>query len=197
LERRPNQPFQQTGRSDGDPRHSAKSAAPAAELQHSAAQDRAIRVPTGINTPLSPVEVIMSWRVPLVLLVAGGVLLGVRAAEPTGDKTDRTHKLAKERGRAARNAYEAVWAKFKPFDLSKGDGEDVYRWSRRWMEAERQMAKSQTERVAALQGHFKRMKKLEQEVQMYARGTIPVQQLAATQFYRAEAELWLVAEKAK
>jgi hypothetical protein len=131
------------------------------------------------------------------MLVAGGVLLGIRAAEPTSEKTERTQKLAEERGRAARHAYEAVWEKFKPFDLSKGDGEDVYRWSRRWMEAEREVAKSKAERVAALQGHFERMKKLEQEVQMYARGTIPFQQLAATQFYRAEAELWLLAERAK
>jgi hypothetical protein len=129
---------------------------------------------------------------PLVMLVAGGVLLGIRAAEPAGEKTERAQKIAEERERAARHAYEAVWEKFKPFDLSKGDGEDVHRWSRRWMEAERERAKSKAERVAALQGYFERMKKLEQEVQMYARGTIPFQQLAATQFYRAEAELWLL-----
>ena len=139
----------------------------------------------------------MSWRILLVMLVAGGVLLAVRTAEPTQVKTVSTQKLAEERLSGARSAYEAVWAKFKPFDLSKGDGEDVYRWSRRWMESERDMAKSKAERVAALQGHFERMKKLEQEVQMYARGTIPVQQLSATRFYRAEAEDWLRAERAK
>jgi hypothetical protein len=131
------------------------------------------------------------------MLVTGGVLLGVRAPERTKEKTVSTQKLAEERLNAAQNAYDAVWAKFKPFDLAKGDGEDVYRWSRRWMEAEREMAKSKAERLTALQGHFERMKKLEQEVQMYARGTIPFQQLAATQFYRAEAALWLLAEKAE
>jgi hypothetical protein len=71
------------------------------------------------------------------------------------------------------------------------------RWSRRWMDAERELAKSTAERVAALRGHFERMNKLEEEVQMYARGTIPIQQLAATKFYRAEAELWRLAERAK
>lgn len=139
----------------------------------------------------------MSWRLPLVVLVAGGVLLDIRATESTGKKTERTQKLVEERSRAARHAYEAVWAKFQPFDLSKGDGEDVYRWSRRWMEAERERATSAAERVAAARGHFERMKKLEQEVQGYARGTIPFQQLACTQFYRAEAELWLLAETEK
>jgi hypothetical protein len=32
---------------------------------------------------------------------------------------------------------------------------------------------------------------------MYAGGTVPFQQLAATEFYRADAEVWLMKEKAK
>jgi hypothetical protein len=139
----------------------------------------------------------MHWRIPLFVLVVVGALFGATAAGPTGDKAVSAKKPGEERLSAARNAYEVVWSKFKPFDLSKGDGEDVYRWSRRWMESERDMAKSKAERVAALQSHFERMKKLEQEVQMYARGTIPIQQLAATQFYRAEAEVGLLEEKAR
>jgi hypothetical protein len=139
----------------------------------------------------------MYWRIPLCVLVVGGVLFAARAAGPTRDKTVGAERLAKERLSAARRAYEAAWAKFKPFDLSKGDGEDVYRWSHRWMESGRDTAISKAERVAALQAHFERMKELEQEVQMYVRSTIPIQQLAATQFYRAEAELWLLKERAK
>ncbi len=139
----------------------------------------------------------MYWRFLLFLLVAGGVVSRGLAADPTGEKTVRTKKLAEERLSSARNAYEAAWAKFKPFDLSKGDGEIVYRWSRRWLESERDLTKSKAEWEAALQGHIERMKKLELEVQRYARGTIPFQQLAATQFYRAEAEVWLLEEKAK
>lgn len=65
------------------------------------------------------------------------------------------------------------------------------------MEAEREAAKSPAERVAALQKHVERMTKLEQEVQAYLGGTIPFRQLAATRFYRAEAELWLLGERAK
>lgn len=138
----------------------------------------------------------MSWRILLSAVVACG-LLGPKAAVAAEGKAADREGLAKERLRAARHAYEVVWARFKPFDLSKGDGEDVYRWSRRWMESERDFATTKAGRVAAVRGHVERMKKLEQEVRMYARGTIPFRQLAATQFYRAEAELWLLAERAK
>jgi hypothetical protein len=108
-----------------------------------------------------------------------------------------TRALTKEQLSAARAAYELAWEEFKPFDLSKGDGEKVYRWSRRWMEAERGLATTRAGRVAAYRGHFGRMKKLEEQVQAYARGTIPIQQLAATQFYRAQAQAWLAEQKAR
>jgi len=106
-------------------------------------------------------------------------------------------KVAKEKLHASNNAYEIAWAQFKPFDLSKGDGEKVYRWSRRWMEAQRDMATNKIENLAAIKAHFDRMRRLEEEVQNYARGTIPFQQMEATRFYRAEAEAWLAEEKSK
>ena len=106
-------------------------------------------------------------------------------------------KVAKEKLDASKNAYEIAWAQFKPFDLTKGDGEKVYRWSRRWMESQRNMAKNKTEKLAAAKAHFDRMQRLEDDVQNYARGTIPFQQMEATRFYRAEAEVWLAEEKSK
>jgi hypothetical protein len=139
----------------------------------------------------------MSLRVLVAAVVVCGLLLGVKVAMATAEKAVDTKELAKERRGAARDAYEFAWDEFKPFDLSKGDGEKVYRWSRRWMEAERDLATTKAERVAALQGHLERMKKLEEEVQGYARGTIPFQQLAATKFFRAEAETWLAEAQGK
>src|SRR4051812_14756505 len=129
----------------------------------------------------------MSWRLPLAVLAVGGVLLGAKAA-PSGRDKPVDSKLLAEQALAACHAYETVWEKFTPFDLKKGDGEDVYRWSRRWLEAERDQAKAPAERRAALQKHVERMKKLENEVQQYQRGTIPILQLGTTRFYRAEAE---------
>ena len=98
---------------------------------------------------------------------------------------------------AARNVYELAWHEFKPFDLTKGDGEDVYRWSRRWMEWERDLAATKAERVAAAEKHLDRMKALETEIRNYGaiHSTIPMKQMQAAAFYRAEAELWLAKEK--
>jgi hypothetical protein len=141
----------------------------------------------------------MSWRILLSVVVACVLLLSVKAAVGTGGEAVGTQKLAKKRVEAARHAYEAAWAAFKPFDLSKGDGENVYRWSRRWMESERHLATTKAKRVAAFESHLERMKKLEKEVHDYGllHNTIPVLQMAATTFYRAEAETWLAEEQAQ
>lgn len=69
----------------------------------------------------------MSWRVLVSVGVACGLVLGVRAAVVPADKAADPAKLARERLEAARQAHDAAWGEFKPFDLSKGDGEDVYR----------------------------------------------------------------------
>jgi hypothetical protein len=142
-------------------------------------------------------EVVVSLRVLFSAAAICGLLLGVRVGMAGSERAVDTRQLTKERMGAARDAYQLAWNEFRPFDLSKGDGEKVYRWSRRWMEAERELANTKAERAAALQAHFERMKKLEEEVQAYARGTIPFQQLAATRFYRAEAEGWLGEAKSK
>jgi phosphoserine phosphatase len=139
----------------------------------------------------------MSLRVLLSAAAVFGLLLGVGVGMASSEKAVDTRELTKERMEAARDAYQFAWDEFKPFDLSKGDGEKVYRWSRRWMEAECDLATTKAERVAALQGHFERTKKLEEEVQAYTGSTIPFQQLAATKFYRAEAETWLAEAKDK
>jgi hypothetical protein len=129
-------------------------------------------------------------------LIVVGLFLGAKSSA-TEEKPLETKEPAKERLDAARNAYEFAWNAFKPFDLSKGEGEKVYRWSRRWMESERGMATTKAERVVAFQSHLERMKKLEEEVHGYAGSTIPLQQMAATTFYRAEAETWLADAKRK
>jgi WD40 repeat protein len=77
-------------------------------------------------------EVIMSWRILFSVVVACGLLLGVKTAVATEDKAVIPQKHASERLEAARHPYEAAWAAFNPFDLSKGDGEHVHHWSRRW-----------------------------------------------------------------
>jgi hypothetical protein len=129
---------------------------------------------------------------PCLLLVAKGTIA-------TGAETAGKQKPAEVRLEAAHHAYDESWRRFKPFDLSKGDGENVYRWSRRWMEAERDLATTKEQRVAAAKRHFERMKQLEQEVHNYGllHSTTPILEMAATKFYRAEAETWRAEENAK
>jgi hypothetical protein len=143
-------------------------------------------------------EVCMLRQIALPTLIVVGLVLSAKSSA-TGEKSVDAKEPAKECLDAARRAYEYAWNEFSPFDLSKGDGEKVYRWSRRWMEAERDMAANKAKRLAAFQSHLERMKILEKEVHDYGslRSTIPVQQMAATTFYRAEAETWLAEEKAK
>ena len=82
----------------------------------------------------------MSLRVLVPAAVACGLLPGVGVATATAQEAVGAKQLAEERKAAVRDAYQAAWEEFRPFDLSKGDGEPVYRWSCRWMEAERDLA---------------------------------------------------------
>jgi len=139
----------------------------------------------------------MLTRAFLMVAVAGSLALGPNVGLAMAQDAVDAKELAKERRDAARDAYQFQWDEFQPYELVKGDGENVYRWSLRWMQAERDLATTQAEHVAALRAHFERMKKLEAEVHAYARGTIPFQQMAATKFFRAEAETWLTEAMAR
>ncbi len=98
---------------------------------------------------------------------------------------------------AARQAYEWALCEFKPFDLSKGDGEQIYRWSCRWMESELAAATDKAQRLTAFQNHLKRILSLEKDVHEYQGGSLPLQAMLSTAYYRAEAEAWVAAETSK
>src|SRR5207249_4433418 len=68
---------------------------------------------------------------------------------------------------AARNAFDKVWQLYR-----RGwyDEEQVYRWSVRLSGAERAVAGTKAQRVAAFAGHLARMKELEQ----WAPGRLPL-----------------------
>jgi hypothetical protein len=67
-----------------------------------------------------------------------------------------------------------------------------YRWSRRWLEAEREMTDGKAEQVAACKGHLERMREMERIERELRRSRLnPVNELTAAEFYRVEAEIWL------
>lgn len=72
----------------------------------------------------------------------------------------------------------------------------VYDWSRRWLEAELNLAKDRPAEIAVLQDHWKRMKRYYFRIKALnktgARGG-ETQKLHAAEFYVAEVEFWLAA----
>jgi hypothetical protein len=130
----------------------------------------------------------------VIAVATGGLLLAfaqVTMAQKPEKEPEDLQKLLKERLAAARESYEAATARLDP--------EMSYVWSRRWMEAERDVARNKAERLAALQGHFERMKKLELiAIIAETKDSAPeVKNLAPSKFYRAEADIWLTQEKAR
>lgn len=134
-------------------------------------------------------------RLPLILLAGLTLAGGAGAAEPAPAKKVPQH-LTQARRDAARQTYEA-------FLKNNREGllplvEPAFRWSRRWMKAERDLGETKDDRVAAVQGHLRRMQDLERITRERFRSrVVPVEEASAVEFYRAEAETWLFQEKEK
>jgi hypothetical protein len=128
-------------------------------------------------------------------LAAGATLALLAATGPAKDPT--LADLAKLRHDKARQVYEGLLG---VLDAPQGmkvpvDGryfERLYQWSRRWLEAEQDMAGKDAERVAALEKHVIRMKKASQLAEaLFEAGTIARVDRDAVEFYRLEAASWL------
>jgi hypothetical protein len=108
---------------------------------------------------------------------------------PADPKAEKIRDLAKARLDAAEKTYQAL----RKRDLKYEYGEAFYTWSKRILEAQRELAREKKEIKAALSAHLERMREVEHWVQeaepslkMGNREKIP----QATH-YRVEAELWL------
>jgi len=120
------------------------------------------------------------------LAVAGAVRACV-AAPPSTSKVPR--ELLQARLEAARRAYDLTETLLH---TGKADFSELPLWSRRWLEAERALATTGADQVAALEAHLERMKALEKGVRkmMDVGFALPRDGAAAT-YYRVEAEVWL------
>jgi hypothetical protein len=124
------------------------------------------------------------------LLVAG--LL--RADAGAGAKVPP--QLAKARVDAARRTYEIIWRNNKeglvPF------AELAYRWSRRWLEAEVEQDENKTSQLAAYTAHRNRMRELARITRERYRNRVnTIDETSATDFYLAEAEVWIAQAKSR
>jgi hypothetical protein len=127
--------------------------------------------------------------------IAAAVLLGVLpatviAADPEAATLSR---LRVEQRDAARKTYQVAWANYRE---GRGSDELLYRWSKRWLKAERRLSDKPADQVAAFRGHYDRMRALEQIVRrLREAGQFRVDEVTAAAYYRAEAETWLLEAK--
>ena len=123
------------------------------------------------------------------------VLASLMLANGSADGSDSTDAnvpsaLLKARLDAARKTYE--WLAKNYIESRPPIGELLYRWSCRWLDAEREMSDKQEDRVAAYKAHLRRMRELERVARdRFRNHYVPVEEDTAAQFYRAEAEVWL------
>ena len=76
--------------------------------------------------------------------------------------------------------------------LQGSSAEELYTWSRRWLDAEVDLAANKEEKMAAHQRHLDRMKGLEKIAKaMVVTGQGRASDASAAVYYRTQAELWL------
>jgi len=111
--------------------------------------------------------------------------------EPVNDPAKTLAKLSKERVEAAHKTFQVMWENYR--EGRRVSDDTLYRWSLRWLEAERQLSKQQPDQVAAYKGHRDRMAELERLIRKVRRvGQGTVDELSAAEFYKSEAEIWLL-----
>lgn len=81
---------------------------------------------------------------------------------------------------------------------ARGTLDFTLRWSLRWLEAERRLARNDEEFLPALERHWMTLRQLEDLNQArYLAGRVAVQDLAQSREYRLEAEIWLADARAR
>ena len=125
---------------------------------------------------------------PPVFLVFGLVLAAAPSAEPT-----KAESLGKARLEAAIKEYDETWAYYQQARI---DSYQVYVWSRIILDSRREMSAKAADRLAAIEEHLARMKKLEALIVRVRRlGFGRSYDVGAAQYYRLEAEHWLELER--
>jgi hypothetical protein len=130
--------------------------------------------------------------------------LRLEAAQPAKDDTAAdVKKLVEKRVALAKQGYDNSVESFGQVNRSATmimlvtRPEEVYSWSVRWLQADRELNPRQADTVAALERHLERMKLLEKRTMDLVPQLIPQSTGFEVQWYRLEAELWLAQAKEK
>ena len=131
-------------------------------------------------------------------LLAAGLVLGLAVLTAPARADDKTRENAKGRLEAARKVYEGLFQRARIDPNAALDPDKLALWSRRWMEAERELGDTKEDKIAAAQGHLDRMKKLEGTVtDLHKRGMAAAHEVAAQEYHRLEAEQGLAQAQGK
>ncbi len=135
-------------------------------------------------------------------------------AENAQPKNEAVTKVLKAQLQAAKKAQLAAVNKMVVKEVgglqtlvnsNHPNAEEAYTWSVRWLHAQRDLSETNDERIAAYADHHKRMQELQETFTALIGdgkgGFITRADSAvaapAVQWYRAEAELWLLKERGK
>jgi len=129
----------------------------------------------------------------------------VKKPEPAKETkpADAVMAFHKARIAVAEKAYHEAWEEFGRTQrignvlVLTGKPEDIYTWSVRLLQAQRDLSSKHEEHVAALEAHLKRMTELQNRVKTVGKDLLSPRAESEAEWYRLEAQLWLAKEKAK
>jgi len=123
----------------------------------------------------------------------GLILAFVSFAPARRTQPTQLSSLALARYQAALKQYEVTWSYYQQARI---DSYQVYVWSRLILDSGREITDKPADRVAALEDHLGRMKKLEALIKKVRRlGFTNSYDVGASEYYRLEAEHWLAREQ--
>ena len=133
-------------------------------------------------------------RHPLVLgLILTGLSFAPAPAFDLVQEPSQLKSLATARLQSAIKQYDETWAYYQQARI---DSYQVYVWSKLILDCRRDLAEKPADRLAALDDHLTRMKKLESLIKKVRRlGFGRSYDVGASEYYRLEAEYWLNREK--
>lgn len=129
-------------------------------------------------------------RALLVLGTCWGFFAVNRADEGRSKEASNLSDLAKKKLELAQQYYKML-LDFEKRQVGLPSSNTYYTWSRRWLEAKLDLCQTRKERLAAYEAHLDRMNAVSQKLKENKNESL------AMEYYRVEAEMWVVKAKAK
>ena len=136
----------------------------------------------GVSPEEQPMQ---SWQTRLLTITVLTLWTPHAAAQ------DKQKELARSLATSARKVYEGNLQRWRATGRGKLSFEEQNRWSRRWLQAELELADMKEKRMAAYEEHLKRMRTLEELAKQMLKGSTasPIE-VTTCEYFRTQAELW-------